>query len=57
MSDKDALNGSVKIAYTSDVIRDSLASALNKDSITIVIASISKSYYDFLDAYKIIFDT
>jgi hypothetical protein len=52
MSDKEALNGSVKIAYTSDVIRDSLASALNKDSITIVIASISKSYYDFLDAYK-----
>ena len=29
-----------------------MASALNKDSITIVIASISKSYYDFLDAYK-----
>jgi hypothetical protein len=51
-SDKEALNGSVKIAYTSSVIRDSLALALNKDSITIVIASISKSYYDFLDAYK-----
>ena len=51
-TDKDAINGSVEFEYFSSIIRDSLSSSLNKDSITIVVASISKNYYDFLNAYK-----
>jgi len=51
-TDKEAINGFVQKEYLSGSNTENLLTSTNKDSVSIVVASISKDYYDFLNAYQ-----
>jgi hypothetical protein len=51
-TDREAINGFVQKEYLSGSNTENLLTSTNKDSVSIVVASISKDYYDFLNAYQ-----